>query len=220
MGEQLEQMLKINKDSMYCERILCFLIRGLSFTDYQAVFPENLSEKRVNGMILTIGKWIIEYLELKFEQVCTIIRKWKQETNQELVFSIDGRWSSRRHGKECTVSIIICQGPKELVGKILFHGNVLAKRRRAQLYTNLFLLSGEFVYSSTSMESFAVEKIFKILAQNKILPDGIVLDGDSSIFSKASKICEEEGVNLKRLLDSNHVKKNLKYQLIPKWIKK
>ncbi len=199
------------------EAVLSLMLRGMSWADFEVIFPGKLNEKAVNSLICQLGNQIIEFLSIEFDKNCEIINSW-QKDNGKLIFSVDGRWSSRRNGKECTVGFIICNGPKELQKQVIFHGNVLSKRKNIEIMENIFLIDSEFSYSSNSMESYCVEKSFQIFRKKEILPDGIVSDGDSSLFIRAKEVCEESEHQLLKFLDRNHIKKNLKTTIIPKWI--
>ncbi|KAJ3440041.1 hypothetical protein M0812_16089 [Anaeramoeba flamelloides] len=98
--------------------------KELSFIDSEniriimEVLKHGSSYKNINQSINFSARWYyrqLEQINIYFMiflkgQILNIINK----KYDNLVLGYDGRWSSRRSGRECTVSLIIIDGPEEL----------------------------------------------------------------------------------------------------------
>ncbi|KAJ6250324.1 hypothetical protein M0813_16155 [Anaeramoeba flamelloides] len=83
--------------------------------------------------------------------------------NYELVISFDGRWSSRRSGKQCSVNFIIVDGPKVLIGKLLLliSCQKISKKRKEKIENTIFYRYVEL--KSSQMEGFLVDFLLLFL---------------------------------------------------------
>ncbi|KAJ6226346.1 agamous-like mads-box protein agl62 [Anaeramoeba flamelloides] len=135
--------------------------------------------------------------------------------NYELVISFDGRWSSRRSGKQCSVNFIIVDGPKVLIGKLLLliSCQKISKKRKEKIENTIFYRYVEL--KSSQMEGFLVEYACELFKKFKLNIKIIVHDTDS----KPYKIFKNHFSNvIDDFYDINHFLINYQKK-IDKWRK-
>ncbi|KAJ6251324.1 hypothetical protein M0813_15168 [Anaeramoeba flamelloides] len=102
--------------------------------------------------------------------------------NYELVISFDGRWSSRRSGKQCSVNFIIVDGPTVLIGKLLLliSCQKISKKRKEKIENTIFYRYVEL--KSSQMEGFLVEYACELFKKFKLNIKIIVHETDSKPY--------------------------------------
>ncbi|KAJ3438360.1 hypothetical protein M0812_17545 [Anaeramoeba flamelloides] len=127
------------------------------------------------------------------------LKSKKRDSNgRQIVIGYDGRWSSRRSGRECTVSLIIIDGIKELKNKVIFSASMKTSEDENSQFVPFYF---EKKIHSSLMEGYLLHQSFCFLKKFGLNLVGIVHDLDLKSFGIIKNIYGEE---IKEYFDINH----------------
>ena len=167
-----------------------------------------------------ISKEVIQETEMYQKEYCERMMKSLEDPENPVEISVNGRYSSPRNGNECTLSVIVNQGPPEYIEKVLTVVNIIYLKDEASRTNNLKVQFGEigiykhddFTYYADKRISVLFESIALDLALNFLVDKHnlkikhIIKDQDN----KSAKILEKYGLEKSVLYDSNHVLKSIR----------
>ena len=166
-----------------------------------------------------ISNEVIQETEMYQKEYCERMMKSLEDPENPVEISVDGRQSSPRNGNECTLSVIVNQGPPEFIGKVLTVANIIHYKDAASRTNNPKVLYGEIcIYKhndstfyadkriSVLFESIALDLALNfLLVEQKLKIKHIIKDQDN----KSANIMEKYGLANSVLYDRNHVLKSI-----------
>ncbi|KAJ6250374.1 hypothetical protein M0813_16138 [Anaeramoeba flamelloides] len=179
---------KINAD--YIDDIVYMLKKGLSYNQLSRFV--DFSERTYYQEICKLNNLFLNFIQKK---IITILKKYQK---RQIVIGYDGRWCSRRYGRECTVSLIIIDGIKELKNKVIFSASMKTSEDENSQFAPFYF---EKKIHSSLMEGYLLHQSFCFLKKFGLNLVGIVHDLDLKSFGIIKNIYGEE---IKEYFDINH----------------